>query len=99
MENHQGLVNGIIRWFRLNARQAKLKWPNKPLPPQLQSGFDAGSQTMFNFLHHVVPNRERDPERLDEKGKPSPAPISVDRRQVHHAGRRLSLLPDLRIPL
>lgn len=68
MENHQGLVNGIIRWFRMTARQCKTKWPNKPLPPQLQTAYDVGSQTPFNFLHHVVPNRERDPERLDAKG-------------------------------
>lgn len=68
LENHQGLINGFIRWFRLTARQAKSKWPDKALPPQLQSALDAGSQTMFNFLHHVVPNRERDPERVDYKG-------------------------------
>jgi len=37
MENHQGLVNGCIRWFRLTARQCKTKWPDKALPPTLQS--------------------------------------------------------------
>jgi len=68
LENHQGLVNGFIRWFRLTARQAKSKWPDKALPPTLQSALDAGSQTTFNFLHHVVPNRERDPDRIDYKG-------------------------------
>lgn len=87
MENHQGLVNGCIRWFRLNARQAKLKWPNKPLPPQLQSAFDAGSLTMFNFLHHIVPNRERDPERLDEKGKPfSSTYVSIEGKCILQEG-------------
>ena len=68
MENHQGLINGCIRWFRLTARQAKSKWPDKPLPPQLQSALDAGSQTTFNFLHHIVPNKERDPKMLGAKG-------------------------------
>lgn len=68
LENHQGLVNGFIRWFRLTARQAKMQWPNKPLPAALQSAYDAGSQTMFNFLHHVVPNKERDPSMLGAKG-------------------------------
>jgi hypothetical protein len=37
MENHQGLVNGFIRHFRLTARQCKEAWPDKPLPGQLQS--------------------------------------------------------------
>lgn len=69
MENHQGLINGMIRHFRLTARQCKSQWPDKPLPPSLQTAFDAGSQTPFNFIHHVVPNRERDIERLDAKGK------------------------------
>lgn len=68
MENHQGLINGCIRWFRLTARQCVTKWPDKKLPPQLQSALDAGSQTPFNFLHHIVPNRERDPQRIDAKG-------------------------------
>lgn len=68
MENHQGLINGAIRWFRLTARQCLTKWPDKALPPQLQSAYDAGSQTQFDFLHHIVPNKLRDPSMLGAKG-------------------------------
>jgi hypothetical protein len=82
MENHQGLVNGFIRWFRLNARQAKMKWPDKPLPPSLQSAYDAGSLTQFNFLHHCVPNRER-----DQKGMPFASTyISIEGKSIMQEG-------------
>ena len=87
MENHQGLVNGFIRWFRLNARQAKEKWPGKPLPPSVQSAFDVGSLTMFNFLHHVIPNKDRDPNRLDAKGmKFSSTYLSIEGKCIMQEG-------------
>ena len=87
MENHQGLINGCIRWFRLTARQAKTKWPDKALPPSLQSAFDAGSQTLFNFLHHIVPNKERDIGRIDAKGmKFASTYISIEGKNVMQEG-------------
>ena len=34
-ENHQGAVDGFVRWFRMTARQAKQKWPDT-FPAALQ---------------------------------------------------------------
>ena len=68
-ENHQGLIDGCIRWFRLKAYQAERMWPGM-LPPALQTALKANSQTDFNFLHAVLPREDHDPKRLDSKGKP-----------------------------
>lgn len=67
-ENHQGLVDGFIRWFRLTARQAYQKWP-KTFPETLRPALEADSQYTYNFLHHVCPNKDYEPGRLDNRGK------------------------------
>ena len=70
-ENHQGLIDGFIRWFRLSAEQAWQKWghlgtfPEVLIPPLKQN-----SQMTYNFLHRVVPRTDYDPDRMDAKGKP-----------------------------
>jgi hypothetical protein len=68
-ENHQGQVDGFIRWFRLTARQAYQKWGDG-MPATLKAAMDAKSQMTYNFLHHVCPRSDYDPYRLDLKGKP-----------------------------
>lgn len=68
-ENHQGLVDGFIRWFRLTAQQAMQKWP-KTFPEVLRSALEQKSQMQFNFLHRVCPRTDYDPDRLDHRGKP-----------------------------
>lgn len=67
-ENHQGIVDGFVRWFRLTARQAKQKWPDT-FPAALQSALEQGSQQPFNFIHRVCPRCDWQPGRLDAKGK------------------------------
>ena len=67
-ENHQGMPDGFIRWFRLTARQAKQKWPDT-FPAALQSALDMNSQQKFDFLHRVCLRKDYDPQRLDMKGK------------------------------
>jgi len=71
-ENHQGIVDRIIRWFRLTAYQAAQKWGEDALPPNLFTSLHNGSQTLYDFLHCVKPRDEDeyDPDRLDEKGMP-----------------------------
>jgi Bacteriophage head to tail connecting protein len=64
VENHQGLIIGFIRWFRLTAAQAKQKFPDS-FPMTLQSALDTNSQYPYNFLHFVMPNENRDPKALD----------------------------------
>jgi len=68
-ENHQGLVNAFIRWFRLTPEQAWTKWGDK-CPESIKTARDAHSQTPFNFLHWVRPRTDWDPGRLDAKGMP-----------------------------
>lgn len=67
-ENHQGAVDGFIRWFRMTARQAKQKWP-ATFPAMLQTALEQGSEQLFDFLHYVGMRDDFDPERLDVRGK------------------------------
>lgn len=69
-ENHQGQVDSYIRWFRLTARQAFEKWPDQIARlSNLQSSYEAQSESYFDFLQIVEPNADYDPNRLDAKGK------------------------------
>lgn len=67
-ENHQGQVDGFIRWFRLTARQAFQKWP-ETFPITLQTALEANSEQLFDFLHRVCLRSDYEPGRLDVKGK------------------------------
>lgn len=68
--DHQNRVVGFIRWFKMTAGQADMKWPGQ-LPPNLHSAYKAQSQQIFNFIHCVLPrdNDDYDPQRLDARGK------------------------------
>lgn len=68
-ENHQGMVDRFIRWFRLTARQIYQRWP-ETFPAQLVPALESESQTPFDILHRVGPREDYDPARLDAKGKP-----------------------------
>ena len=68
-ENHQGLIDGFIRWFRMTPRQAYQKWGDK-IPPVLKTALEQHSEYLFNFLHRVTPRTDYDPLRIDNKGKP-----------------------------
>lgn len=67
-ENHQGLVDGFCRWFRLTPGQACKKFVDK-VPDQIKSLAAQNSQAPLDFLHRVCPRDDYDPERWDEKGK------------------------------
>lgn len=67
-ENHQGLINGFCRWFRLTAPQAVEQF-GADCPPKLREQATLNSQAPFEFLHRVCPRDEYDPQRLDNKGK------------------------------
>jgi len=68
VEDHQGRVVGFIRWFRLTAAQAEKKWPGQ-LHPSMRGALEKNSQSLFNFLHVVMPRENYDKERLDARGK------------------------------
>lgn len=69
-KNHQSIVDGFCRWFRLTALQAYQKWGPDNLPQIMHEPLVRGSQTLYDFLHRVCPRNDYDPERLDSKGKP-----------------------------
>jgi len=68
-ENHQGLIDGFNRWFRLDARQCLTMFGPERFPSELRAALDAQSSNKFDFLHRVTPNDEYTPGRLDRKGK------------------------------
>ena len=80
-ENHQGIVNLLIRWFRLTARQAAEKFGEAWLPATCLPALKQDMQTPFQFLHCVKPRPidEYDPDRLDHLGMPfSSHYVSID---------------------
>lgn len=67
-ENHQGLINGFCRWFRLTPQQAVTMFKDK-CPPLVMERAKQSDQAPLDFLHRVCPNGEYDARRLDTKGK------------------------------
>jgi len=67
-ENHQGLVDGFIRWWRMTARQCMQKWPNR-FPEELRPALEQNSEQPYDFIHRVCPRDDYDPQRLDARGK------------------------------
>lgn len=69
-ENHQHLINGFCRWYRLTGAQALGKFKNK-CPERLKEQASKYSQMPFDFLHRVCPRGEDyDPGRRDSYGMP-----------------------------
>lgn len=68
-ENHQGQIDGFIRWFRLTARQAVQKWP-KTCPAKIRAAAESSnSEAPFEFLHRCGANRDYDDKAYDFRGK------------------------------
>lgn len=70
-ENHQGLIDGYCRWFRLTPQQAikagkALDWE---IPAAVIGAAEQNQQMPFEFLHRICPRDDYDEERWDEKGK------------------------------
>lgn len=62
-ENHQGLVDSYVRWFRLTARQALQKWGDF-CPEALWQAAKQQSEALYDFYHAVIPNDNYDPLSL-----------------------------------
>lgn len=70
-ENHQGLIDGFCRWFRLTAEQAWQRWGKTGrFPEVLYAPLKMNSPMQYDFLHRVCPRTDYDLERLDYKGMP-----------------------------
>ncbi len=66
-ENHQGVIDGVCRYFRLTARQAVQMFGTN-LPDEISSVAVDFPEREFFFLHWVKPREDRDPGRKDFKG-------------------------------
>lgn len=66
-ENHQGIVDTAVRYFRLTIRQAIQKWGDK-LPSNMRDAAKNDPEKEFAFIHCVRPNDMRDPEAKDYRG-------------------------------
>lgn len=69
MENHQGIIDQVIRHFPMTARQAVQKWKAN-CPDFIVKAYEKDQGSEFWFLHYVGPRDDLDTERLDHKGKP-----------------------------
>ena len=76
-ENHQGMIDTMVRWFRMTARQAyqmsqETEKSGRPFrfPDALRGPLEQRSEMPFDFLHYVAPRNDYDPERMDDAGKP-----------------------------
>lgn len=68
VENHQGIVDKVLRYFPLTARQAFQKWGDA-VPDKIKTQLAINPDTEFFFIHCVKSSDEYDPSRLDYKGK------------------------------
>lgn len=90
-ENHQGIVDGVVRWFRMTPRQCwqKCQWWGEPerFPATLKPALDQQSEMPVDFIHRVVPRSDYDPGRLDSRGKPwTSYYISLNGKMLIHEG-------------
>jgi len=69
IENHQGIIDQLLRHFSMRADQVLGKWGDKaPKFIQEQAAVDPGRE--FWFIHWVGPNEGIDPGRDDFRGMP-----------------------------
>jgi hypothetical protein len=69
VENHQGIVDQIIRHYPMTARQALQKWKNL-CPDFIKQAYEKNQEQEFWFIHYVGPRMDIDWERADHKGMP-----------------------------
>lgn len=67
MENHQGVVDRVLRNFIMTARQAVQKFGNA-CPEVVKNMLPMYPERQFFFIHWVGPNTDRDPSRKDWRG-------------------------------
>jgi len=71
-ENHQGVVDTVVRYFSLNARQAVQKFGEANVTTQIREAYKNGRyDRKFFFIHCVKPREDVDYDRVDFKGMPN----------------------------
>jgi hypothetical protein len=69
MENHQGIIDQVIRHFSMTARQVIQKWKDKT-PDFIKEAYQKDQGREFWFIHYVGPRDDYEIDRLDFKGMP-----------------------------
>ncbi len=81
-ENHQGVVDGVCRYFLLTGRQAMEQF-GEQCPDTIKDTYKNFPERQYFFLHWVKPNKEKDPFRKDFKGMDySSYYISMDGKKI-----------------
>lgn len=70
VENHQGIVDEVWRCFPLTPRQARQKFGEQNLSPEMLGALITSPQKEYIFLHCVKPRGEVDYGRADYMGMP-----------------------------
>lgn len=84
-ENHQGQVIGLIRYFRMTAKQCHDQWGF--VPPGLKSALEQRDQYPFEFIHHVGLRKDFQWGRPGPKGMPWRSDwISLDGKWLMQSG-------------
>lgn len=68
-ENHQGTPDKIFRHYRMTARQAVQKWGDR-CPEIIISNNKTQPESVYEFLHCIMPRDDYDPKRKDYRGMP-----------------------------
>lgn len=66
-ENHQGIIDRVVRHFIMTARQAMQKFGDG-CPDVIRQIYRDQPERQFFFIHWVGPNEDRDPMRKDYRG-------------------------------
>ncbi len=68
-DNFQGIINRAVRPFKLTARNAVGKFGEGNLPAAIVNAAKGPNpDQLYDFIHHVKPNENRDPKRADYRG-------------------------------
>ncbi len=67
-ENHQGTIDGALRYFKTTLRQGVQKWPDT-FPDTLKEKAKTAPETETAIIHCIQPREDYDPERIDNAGK------------------------------
>lgn len=69
IENHQGIIDQLIRHYPMTARQALQRFKEKT-PDFIKKAYERNQGQEFWFLHWVGPREDLDIERLDFRSMP-----------------------------
>lgn len=69
IENHQGIIDQLLRYYPMTARQAMQRFKDK-CPEPIKEAYKKDQSQVFYFLHYVGPRMDVDIERMDYKGMP-----------------------------